>query len=104
MTIESKNTVGEPHVQPVPDQAAWMKHEDVGIQELGHKPTLPRTLTSRLGIIGTISTVVCPWPSALSIAPLCLSNGGTGGLLVGFVGATIFMALVYYLIAEKLPL
>ncbi|KAK3623583.1 hypothetical protein LTR56_021546 [Elasticomyces elasticus] len=80
------------------------KQEDVAIEELGHKATIPRTLTSRLGIVGTISTVVCPWPSALSIAPLALSNGGTGGLLIGFIVSAFFMTLVYYLIAEKMPL
>lgn len=91
------------HTNPLPE-ASSRNPEDVAIEELGHKATLPRTLTSRLGIIGTISTVVCPWPSALSVAPLCLSNGGTGGLLVGFVVSSLFMVLVYYLIAEKLPL
>ncbi|KAK5744121.1 hypothetical protein LTR17_002151 [Elasticomyces elasticus] len=80
------------------------KQEDVAIEELGHKATIPRTLTSRLGIVGTISTVVCPWPSALSIAPLALLNGGTGGLLIGFIVSAFFMTLVYYLIAEKMPL
>lgn len=79
-------------------------YEDVAVEKLGHQATLPRTLTSRLGIIGTISAVVCPWPSALSVAPLCLSNGGTGGLVVGFIVSTLFMGLIYYLLAKKVPM
>ncbi|KAK5115016.1 hypothetical protein LTR85_010054 [Meristemomyces frigidus] len=96
----------EMRVRPIStqDSPTRRKPEDAAIEELGHKATLPRTLTSRLGIIGTISTVVCPWPSALAVAPLCLANGGTGGLVVGFIVSSIFMTLVYYLIAEKLPL
>jgi len=86
------------------DSPPRLKQADAAIEELGHKATIPRTLTSRLGIIGTISAVVCPWPSALSIAPLSLSNGGTGGFLIGSIVAGFFMTLVYYLIAEKLPL
>jgi hypothetical protein len=89
---------------PPGDSPPRLKLEDAAIEELGHHATLPRTLTSRLGIIGTISAVVCPWPAALSVAPLCLENGGTGGLLVGFVVSSVFMTLVYYLLAEKLRL
>lgn len=80
------------------------KYEDAAVEKLGHQATLPRTLTSRLGLIGTISAVVCPWPTALSVAPLCLSNGGTGGLVVGFVVSAVFMGLVYYLLAKKVQM
>jgi hypothetical protein len=106
MDLETKGANTELQVQPISIQhaTAGLKPEDAAIEELGHRAALPRTLTSRLGIIGTISTVVCPWPSALSVAPLCLSNGGSGGLLIGFVISTVFMTLVYYLIAEKLRL
>ena len=106
MAWNVKQAETEMRVRPIQTQDTQLrsKPEDAAIEELGHKATIPRTLTSRLGIVGTISTVVCPWPSALSIAPLALSNGGTGGLIVGFIVASIFMTLVYYLLAEKLPL
>lgn len=105
MALGTKNSETEMRVQPSsPESPPRLKQEDVAIEELGYKATIPRTLTSRLGIVGTMTTVVCPWPSALSIAPLALSNGGTGGLLVGFIVSAIFMTLVYYLLAEKLPL
>lgn len=106
MDRDTKGASTELQVQPISPhhESAELKPEDAAIEELGHKATLPRTLTTRLGIIGTISTVVCPWPSALSVAPLCLSNGGSGGLLIGFIVSTVFMTLVYYLIAEKLRL
>ncbi|KAK3073197.1 hypothetical protein LTR53_005436 [Teratosphaeriaceae sp. CCFEE 6253] len=102
----SKATDVEMRVRPTSttDSPPRPKQEDVAIEELGHKATIPRTLTSRLGIIGTISTVVCPWPAALTAASLALYNGGTGGLLIGFIVTSFFMTLVYYLLAEKLPL
>lgn len=106
MARDMKSRDTELSIRSSPDEESPTppKPENAAIEELGHKATLPRTLHSRLGIIGTISTVVCPWPSALSVAPLCLYNGGTGGLVVGFIVSTIFMTLVYYLLAEKLRL
>ena len=106
MAWSKKTTELEMRVHPISthESPTRPKLEDAAIEELGHKVTLPRTLGSRLGIIGTISTVVCPWPTALVIAPLCLANGGTGGFLVGFMIAAIFMTLVYYLIAEKISM
>ncbi|KAK5173804.1 uncharacterized protein LTR77_002485 [Saxophila tyrrhenica] len=72
------------------------------VVKIGHKPTVPRTLDKLIGLIGVNSSVVCPWPNFYFVAALNLGNGGSLGLLVGTIAATVGMAPVYLSLAEKM--
>lgn len=72
------------------------------IKATGHKPTLPRTLSKLIALIGVKCSVVCPWPTFYFVAALNLGNGGSLGLLVGTIVATCGMAPVYLSLAEKM--
>ncbi|KAK3712082.1 hypothetical protein LTR37_009173 [Vermiconidia calcicola] len=72
------------------------------VARLGLTPTVPRTLTKLIGLIGVNSSVVVPWPTFIFVAVLNLSNGGTGGLVVDLSITIVFMIPVYISLAEKI--
>lgn len=72
------------------------------VAKLAVKPTIPRTLDRLTGLIGMNSSVVSAWPIFFLTSVLSLANGGTAGLLVGIIIASIGMAPVYISLAEKI--
>lgn len=72
------------------------------VARLHLKPTIPRTLDRLIGLVGVNSTVVSAWPIFFITSVLSLANGGTGGLLIGAVIASIGMVPVYVSLAEKI--
>lgn len=72
------------------------------ITKLHHKPTIPRTLDRLIGLIGVNSSVVSAWPDFFLTSVISLSNGGTAGLLVGVIIASLGMVPVYIGLAEKI--
>lgn len=72
------------------------------IAKLHHKPTIPRTLDRLIGLIGVNSSVVSAWPIFFLTSVISLSNGGTAGLLVGVIIASLGMVPVYISLAEKI--
>lgn len=72
------------------------------VAKLGFKATLPRSLSNIVSLIGLNSSIVLPWPAAYFVSALNLSNGGTAGLLLASIVASVFMTAVYLSLAEKL--
>lgn len=83
-----------PHRHTSPDANA--------IEKLHHKPTIPRTLDRLIGLVGVNSSVVSAWPIFFLTSVISLSNGGTAGLLVGVIVASLGMIPVYISLAEKI--
>lgn len=104
MKVEGLAPAGAYELNDLSDESSTRQpHSDANaIEKLNHKATIPRTLNRLIGLVGVNSSVVSAWPIFFLTSVISLSNGGTAGLLVGVIVASLGMVPVYISLAEKI--